>query len=80
MMEGKRGRGRPSRKWGNDIREFMGMTVAEVGRAAITVTCFKVWSETKVHNKTGGRRRRSRQTTGTENCCHRVKAMFCQFE
>ena len=34
MVEGKRGRGRPRRKWGDDIEEWLGVSVAASGRLA----------------------------------------------
>ena len=47
-VEGKRGRGRPTRRWEQDVEEWMGMRSTEVGRLAIDRVKFRkaVWEAT----------------------------------
>ena len=47
-VEGKRGRGRPRRRWAQDIRDWMGVTTTEAGRMAQDRVAFRnaVWEAT----------------------------------
>ena len=40
-VEGKRGRGRPARRWEQDIEEWLGTTVTQAGRMAEERTLFR---------------------------------------
>ena len=42
MVEGRRGRGRPRRRWSQDITEWMGSTMAEGGRKAQDRNLFRL--------------------------------------
>ena len=47
-VEGKRGRGRPTRRWEQDVEEWMGIRTSEAGRLATDRKQFrvKVWEAT----------------------------------
>ena len=47
-VEGKRGRGRPTRRWEQDIQEWLDMTITEAGRLATDRLKFrkKIWEAT----------------------------------
>ena len=48
--EGRRGRGRPRRRWTQDIGEWMGVTTVEAGRQALERGEFRqaVWEATSI--------------------------------
>ena len=48
--EGRRGRGRPRRRWTQDIGEWMGVSTVEAGRQAIERGEFRqtVWEATSI--------------------------------
>ena len=48
VCEGRRSRGRPRRRWTDDIRDWMGTSVVEAGRKALDREEFRrvVWEAT----------------------------------
>ena len=46
IVEGKRGRGRPKRRWSQDVSDRLHTTVAEAGRRALSRDAFRRAAET----------------------------------